>query len=267
MKAKTEELLHMVFWACDTYLHPSFRYLDESFESWAYRHGLLRQVQRLEARKWLEHEEDEKGDRLHRLTEAGRLQALGGRDPDACWRRRWDGLWRLALFDVPEARSGTRNRLRRYLRSRGFGYLQNSVWITPDALELERNLLSDDPVDVESLLLLEARPGAGESDEEIVAGAWDFDRINELYEKHREILTRRPRRRIGTEAAAKAFRAWLGREREAWKEVMERDPLLPEVLLPPGYAGREAWARRLSILREAGQQMRQFKLAGSRDNK
>ena len=56
------------------------------------------------------------------------------------WNRTWDGKWRLILFDVPLGRDTQRNRLRRYLRNKGFGYLQNSVWITPDSLANERAL-------------------------------------------------------------------------------------------------------------------------------
>ena len=44
---------------------------------------------------------------------------------------------------------------------------------------------------MESLILLEARPCAGESDAEIVAGAWDFERINR-YARHLKVLAERP---------------------------------------------------------------------------
>lgn len=263
MKAKTEELLYLALWACDTLSRPTFRNLADSFEGWAYRNGLRRQLYRLEQRQWLEARNSPTGDRLHRLTEAGRLQALGGRDPEACWRRRWDGRWRLVLFDVPEVRSSTRNKLRRYLQRRSFGYLQNSVWITPDPVQDERAILADGPVDVESLLLLEARPCAGESDAEIVAGAWDFAGINRGYACHREILLRRPGRRMDTEAAAKTFHRWLREERAAWLELMERDPLLPGALLPPDYTGRQAWRQRQEVMAAAAGQMRGFKVSSA----
>ena len=155
--------------------------------------------------------------------------------PVARWNRRWDGRWRLALFDVPETRTVVRNRLRRYLQSRGFGYLQNSVWITPDPIREERALLAEGPVDVESLILLEARPCAGETDAQIVAGAWNFADLNERYAVHQRVLTRRPRRHLLTTAAATAFHRWFGEEREAWLDAL-----------------------RLEILTEAGEQMRAF---------
>lgn len=260
MTSKTEDLLYMLLCGCETLSCPTWRNLTESFEGWAYRHGLLRQLQRLEKQQMIERQVYPHRDRLHRLTEAGRLEALGGRDPDAAWNRRWDGRWRLVLFDVPEAKSSARNKLRHYLQKRGFGYLQNSVWITPDQVNEERALLADGPVDVESLILLEARPCAGETDAEIVAGAWDFEKIKEAYSKHGGILGSRPRRRLDTEVAAKAFYRWLSEEREAWMAAMWRDPLLPSELLPRGYNGRQAWQNRQAALSEAGELMRTFKI-------
>src|SRR6266545_6968518 len=200
MRAKTEEFLYCLLWAAETLSRPTWRNLTESFEGWAYRSGLRQQLLRLEKQQWIERQAVSDRNRVLRLTETGRLAALGGRDPEARWRRRWDGRWRLILFDVPEARRGTRIRLRRYLRDRCFGYLQNSAWITPDPVTEQRAILADGPVDVESLVLLEARPCAGESDAQIVAGAWDFARINRRYAKHQEILTRRPSGRVNTEA-------------------------------------------------------------------
>jgi DNA-binding transcriptional regulator PaaX len=63
---------------------------------------------------------------------------------------------------------------RDYLRDRGLGYLQKSVWTTPNPLEEEREILAGGKINVESLILLEARSCAGESGTEMVAGAWDL---------------------------------------------------------------------------------------------
>lgn len=258
MDTKTEELLCMLLWACETFSRPTFRNLTESFEGWAYRNGFLRQLQRLEKQNWIERSPGKPGDRLHRLTEAGRFHALGGRDPEACWNRRWDRRWRLVLFDVPEVRTADRQRLRLYLRSRGFGCLQNSVWITPNPVSQERARLADGPVDVGTLILLEARPCAGETDEQIVAGAWDFADLNQRYAAHQAVLARRPRRSLDSKEAAQAFYSWFRAEREAWMNAIECDPLLPEPLLPPGYAGQEAWRHRIAAMAEAGKLVRAF---------
>ncbi len=162
------------------------------------------------------------------------------------------------LFDVPTGQNAQRERLRRYLRDKGFGYLQNSVWISPDPLEAERQILGGGKINVESLLLLEARPCAGESDGEIVAGAWDFERINRRYARHLKSLDERPCSALRNDAAAKALLRWASAEREAWLDAMTNDPLLPGRILPSDYLGQQAWRRRVEVLRDAGRQLRTF---------
>lgn len=260
MKPKTEELLWVLLWACDIFSQPTSRHLTDSFESWAYGNGFLRQIQRLERQEWIESTTTPAGDRVYRLSRTGQVHALGGHEPVKRWDRPWDGTWRLALFDVPESHSANRNKLRRYLQSRGFGYLQNSVWITPDPVNRERALVADGPVDVESLVFLEARPCAGETDADIVAGAWDFGAINRAYERNREVLARRPKRPLDCESAAARFHQWLREERKSWQAVMRLDPLLPKALLPSNYGGRPAWNRRQEVMAEAGKQMRLFQI-------
>jgi len=44
---------------------------------------------------------------------------------------KWDGKWRLVLFDIPHKVKRKRDSLRYMLRQLGFVQLQKSVWITP----------------------------------------------------------------------------------------------------------------------------------------
>ncbi len=259
MKRETEELLNVLLWSAEMLTRPTFRNLTDSYESWANRHGLLRRLSFLEKKHLVERDSKVPDDRVCRLTAEGRLHALGGRDPQAQWTRAWDGRWRLVLFDVPMARDSARKRLRRYLAERGFGYLQGSVWITPNDLELERQILVGGKIDVESLLLLEARSCAGESDAEIVAGAWDFERINRRYARLMKILDERPASQLRNETAIKDWLCWAAAEREAWLDAVTNDPLLPERILPSNYLGRLAWRRRVEELRDASRQLRTLK--------
>lgn len=258
LKPKTEEFLYFLLWSAEQLTRPSFRNLNESFESWAYRNGFLHQVAVLEKKRFIERKSTSET-RAYRLTAQGRLHALGGRDPKVQWSRAWDGRWRLVLFDLPTTQNAQRNRLRRYLRERGFGYLQNSVWITPDPLDEEAQLMRGEKIDVESLILFEARPCAGESHAEIVGGAWDFDRINERYRSHLKILADKPNAKLENKAQALALRRWAEGERAAWKEAVDSDPLLPRRLLPPGYLGQRAWQRRIDVLRKAKRDLHTFK--------
>lgn len=112
---------------------------------------------------------------------------------------------------------------------------------------------------MESLILLEARPCAGESDAEIVAGAWNFDQINRCYSRHLKVLEERPDELLENETVAKAFLRWSNAEREAWIEAVTSDPLLPNKILPKDYLGKRAWQRRIEVLEEAGRQLRTFR--------
>lgn len=44
---------------------------------------------------------------------------------------RWDGKWRLVMFDVPEKRKKVRDTLRMLLRNAGFIHFQDSAWVQP----------------------------------------------------------------------------------------------------------------------------------------
>jgi DNA-binding transcriptional regulator PaaX len=77
--------------------------------------------------------EERGGKRYARVTEAGeQLLALESmREKGAQKPKRWDGRWRVVLFDIPERRRGIRDRLRLFMQEYGFVRLQDSVWIYP----------------------------------------------------------------------------------------------------------------------------------------
>ena len=262
MKAKTEELLYLLLWSCEQLTRPTFRNLTDSFEGWAYRNGFQRHLEELERRKLIESRAPDSDDRVHRLTAEGRLLALGGRDPVERWSRHWDGQWRLAVFDVPLGQDNRRKRLVRYLHARHFGYLQKSLWISPDPLEEEREILTGSEADPGSLIFFDARPSTGESDQEIVRAAWDFPQINRGYAKYMEVANSQPSGTITGETEAKALRRWAAEERSAWEEAMSKDPLLPASLLPDEYLGKNAWRSRAIALERAFRQLRNFRGEG-----
>ncbi len=251
VNAKTEELLYLLLWSADQLCRPTFRNLTDTFEQWTYREGFHRQLWKLERRQFLESQVGPGKQRFHRLTERGRVLALGGRDPVAAWNRPWDGQWRMVVFDLPETRSATRTRLRRFLRDHGFGYLQNSVWITPHPLGPLMEPWAAAGQGVESLITFEARPCSGESNAAIVTGAWDFERINVLYAKCLAVLEQAPGPRPLSGQAAAPLRRWARAEREAWRDAVSDDPLLPRPLLPEGYLGQRVWRQRQEVLGQA----------------
>ncbi len=81
-----------------------------------------------------------------RLTEKGKvelrkleLESFALEKP-----KRWDGKWRLLIFDIPEYRKSLREKVRRSLKAIGFIRLQDSVWLYPYECEDLMGLLKAD---------------------------------------------------------------------------------------------------------------------------
>ncbi len=244
-----EEALMTLMWAGGMLVRPTLANLTESFEGWQWRYGLRRSLARAERRGWLQR--TERGSAIvYRLTNLGKLAAMGGTDLPARWRRRWDGRWRQVLFDLPAQRRQVRMKFWRWLRQNGFGYLQNSVWIHPDPIEEVIDALTEFREDVETFLLMEASCSRGYSNEAIVAGAWDFDEISKRHRAYISAAALSARAAARLRDSPSALKAWLTRERVAWEHAIEIDPILPRVLSPADYAGERAWETRLQSYRE-----------------
>lgn len=57
--------------------------------------------------------------------------------------KRWDGKWRILMFDIPEKTKISREALRGKLKELGFILFQKSVWIHPFDCKAEVELLQD----------------------------------------------------------------------------------------------------------------------------
>jgi phenylacetic acid degradation operon negative regulatory protein len=80
------------------------------------------------------------------LTEKGKrkLYLLQAKETLSKRPKRWDGRWRLMIFDIPEYRKTIRDKVRQTLRSCGFYQLQKSVWMYPYPCEELIILLKSD---------------------------------------------------------------------------------------------------------------------------
>jgi phenylacetic acid degradation operon negative regulatory protein len=190
--------------------------------------------------------------RVIRLTAEGHRTCLGTVDPEPLWARNWDGLWRIVAFDIPETNACLRVRLRRRLHAYRFGWLQNSVWISPDPIDEFRARLSEKNLLPESLTLLEAHPAGGESNEAFVTSAWDFDALDKCHTHYLEVLHLRPNRL----QQAAAWLSWLETERRAWQQIAKRDPFLPRELHPRTYRGPAVWQARQEAFAACGTALR-----------
>lgn len=91
-------------------------------------------VNRLRERGLVERVQKDKKVAL-RITERGAQLAASMEEEEKVFGtrkpRRWDGKWRIVIFDIWERRRGVRDRLRILLRRNGFVKIQNSVWVYP----------------------------------------------------------------------------------------------------------------------------------------
>lgn len=106
------------------------------------RYGLPRAVRLLEKKRLITLVRSEDGVYLVRPTERGKERAALTQllDTRLITKKKWDGRWRLVVFDVPEEKRKMRNLLRQCLRNWDFYKLQASVFVTPcdcrEAIEL-----------------------------------------------------------------------------------------------------------------------------------
>ena len=181
------------------------------------------------------------------FTRSGRLRALGGRDPEEWWRGEWDGVWRMLLFDI-ESRgtAAVRRRLLRKLHELHFGCLQRSVWLRPMPVPELASLLGELGTPSDSVALFEGQPSSSPHSA-VVRAAWDFDAINAGYSQYIAFAAPGLPENVSRSKAL----VWAENEGQLWRDAVQRDPLLPNALLPRGYLGKRAWSHRRRLLRHA----------------
>ena len=242
-----EDVLNFLLWNAEKVINPSRRTWDRSFDDWVYRNTDRGQFHRLIQHRWVEREKKGRRYSYHLLAQ-GRLAALGGIDPPTRWRRPWDGLWRMVVFDIKETKRDRRLKLWRHLRQQRCGFLQKSVWIQPDPfLDSFRHTLGLQ-AEEGGVIILEARSRPDFPDQEMVKKAWDFLEINAAYDQYISLANnwREGIRRPGLSPK----RRWslLREERQAWTGAVFLDPFLPQSLLPADYLGVRAWQSRQRLL-------------------
>ncbi|MBP9711797.1 MAG: hypothetical protein KBD55_02065 [Candidatus Pacebacteria bacterium] len=91
-----------------------------------------------------------------RLTKEGKkkVHSLALDSDTAMVNTSWDGLWRIILLDLPEARKAERESLRYLLKKAGFVCLKNSAWISPFPFEhLFTNIKKDLGLTTEMIII------------------------------------------------------------------------------------------------------------------
>jgi len=132
-------------------VYKMYKLLDRAEQKRKYR-SILAARERLVTGKYLKWE----GRRMV-LTEKGRkiLQMWEQRNYWIPTPSKWDGKWRVLIFDIPEKRKTLREKIRNTLRAVGFKWLQDSVWVHPfDCEDLITLLKADFKIGKDVLYLI-----------------------------------------------------------------------------------------------------------------
>ncbi|MCX7885711.1 MAG: hypothetical protein N3B01_00435 [Verrucomicrobiae bacterium] len=179
------EVLDLFCYGIDLLTRPMLSNLLGAYDQYAHRHAAATLIWRLERRNLIRRTRN-KNKEAFAITAQGlrRLQVL---DPQQHWSRRWDGIWRVVTFDLPERRRAERKRLWQALRARKLGLLQRSVWVWPhDVKPILREIVRAEGVP-ECFCGFSATGLFLCSSAELVASAWNWEEIG----KHHQMYLQR----------------------------------------------------------------------------
>jgi phenylacetic acid degradation operon negative regulatory protein len=194
-----------------------------------------------------------------RISETGGQALEAYLRPDKWWSRKWNGIWYLLTYDIPEADRRYRNVLRQFLKQHRLGCFQKSVWITPHDIRPQYDDLEEAAAMGVFACLFEARTVLGMPSEKVVWASWDFDRLYQIqdrfcrvYSENLEILCGRVRFDMDS------LMRLAAQEIDAFRSAFTLDPLLPSQLLPPGYRGKEAFRIHRDMANQLRQQLKEY---------
>lgn len=122
-----------------------FKILESVSQDWRKinREKLYRAMREFYKERMVDYKEKSDGTVEIVLTENGRKKALQFKIDEMKIKKpkRWDKIWRIVIFDIPERRKAAREALRKKLKELGFQELQKSVFIHSYECEDEINFI------------------------------------------------------------------------------------------------------------------------------
>jgi len=109
-------------------------------KEWAY---LQRPLYQLRKKEYISMKVDRSGEVRLTATNRGRAIARAMEAAMLSIRRprQWDGIWRVVIFDVPNAKSANRIAFSQRLKTLGFRMIQKSVWVFPHECKKELDVM------------------------------------------------------------------------------------------------------------------------------
>ena len=175
----------------------------------------------------------ENGKVYYRLTNRGQFKITRKFPILDLAKKKWDGKWRMVIFDVPGRKNWKRDRLREKLKQLGFGMWQKSVYITPHPI-------SDDFYETLQIMgmisytvVVEVKQLKGLSLKEIAYSVWKIDKLEEKY----WCWTMDVEKFLEKTKKTKEQKEQLINDYEM---LLMEDPALPKEILPYDWVGEKA---------------------------
>jgi len=144
-------------------------------------------------------------------------------------QEKWDGIWTLVMYDIPERTRWTRMKIRGKLMDLGFGSPQISILVSPLRLEKDIKKLIEGEKLEKLVWVTTAKGILGMSNREVAEKAWPLRELSNLYQVLYETL---PKIR-----KSKSRRIVKKGWRSLFLAVNFADPMLPRELLPEDWYG------------------------------
>lgn len=159
--------------------------------------------------------------------------------PEMHWGRKWNKIWYVLVYDVPEVDRSYRDVLRTLLKRMRMGCLQQSVWVTPNDIRPEFEDLYQAASVGAFAYLFEARTVLGLPGRKVVEDAWNFNRLRMLQEHYCIVMEENVARLENCRCSREELAAAARKAMDAYHGVFIEDPLLPSVLCPADYQGKK----------------------------
>jgi len=177
-----------------------------------------------------------KGQVHYRITGAGKRKLSALYPVLKTGRKKWDGFWRVVMFEIPERKRNDRDALRNYLDKAGYGRLQSSVYLS--AYDYDKSLI--DFIQVRGLmgqvLMLEAKQKHLGNPRDVAEKVWQLSKVRQGYEN----LIDKLGTRFGIKSKSKR-RDFIKRAYQDCLEVVSQDPFLPDELLTKEWPQEKAF--------------------------
>lgn len=97
--------------------------------------------------------------------------------------KKWDGLWRVVVFDIPEKQRKARDSIRHHLKKLGFVFWQKSVWVTIFDIKKELGKLLKDVGLEKYVIVLEAKNIGSFNNQKLIKTFFSPEKINNNYQR------------------------------------------------------------------------------------